>query len=160
MRIESQILLRSTVKQGCTYSPTLCTHALDGTCIHTMLAKHTDCKLCQVMGPYFRTFAMNQIFFRSALTWSSCLAIDVVETSSTLTDPAILAFWAPLQCTCNIYVWTLHIARAYGWELGIVAGVCMSHLGNFFTCLLGVNILHKFFLLGQPRPVLPVWTQE
>ena len=41
------------------------------------------------------------------------------------------------------------IARAYDWELGIVAAVYMSHLGNVFTCLLGV--LDKFFSSGPNK---------
>ena len=91
--------------------------------------------------PYLHNFAMDQIFLWSALTWSSCLAIDVFETSSALKDPDVLAFWASLQF--DISAWTLHIACAYDWELGIIAAVFMSHLGNVFTCLL--DVLYKFF---------------
>ena len=73
--------------------------------------------------------------------------IDVIETSSALTEPAVLAFWASLQF--DVSAWTLHIAHAYDWELGIFAGVFMSHLGNVFTCLLGV--LYKFFSSGPTK---------
>ena len=87
------------------------------------------------MGPYLRTSAMNQIFLWSALTRSSRLANGTIQTSSAFTDPAVLAFWASLEC--GVFA-TLHIARAFDLELGIVAAVCMSRLGNVFTCLLGV----------------------
>ena len=47
--------------------------------------------------------------------------IDAVEISSTLTDPAVLAFWASLEF--GVSAWTLHIACAYDWELEIIAAV-------------------------------------
>ena len=98
----------------------------DGTGVHTMLAKHTACKLRQVIGPYLRSPSMNQIFLRSALNRSRRLGVSA---------------------------WTLHIARAYDWELGIVAALYMSHLGNVFSVWASSM---SFFLPGRPSSVLLV----
>jgi len=99
------------------------------------------------MGRTSRTSAMNQIFLRSALSRSSRLAMGPVRTSRAFTDPAVLAFLALLEL--GVSAWTLYIARACDWELGIITAISMCHLGNFFDCLLG--ILYELFSSGPTK---------
>ena len=99
------------------------------------------------MGRTSRTSAMNQIFLRSALSRSSRLAMGPIRTSSAFTDPAVLAFWASLEL--GVSAWTLYIARACDWELGIITAISMCHLGNVFNCLLG--ILYELFSSGPTK---------
>ena len=99
------------------------------------------------MGRTSRTSAMNQIFLRSALSRSSRLAMGPIRTSRAFTDPAVLAFWASLEL--GVSAWTLYIARACDWELGIITAISMCHLGNVFDCLLG--ILYELFSSGPTK---------
>ena len=99
------------------------------------------------MGRTSRTSAMNQIFLRSALSRSSRLAMGPIRTSRAFTDPAVLTFLASLDL--GVSAWTLYIARACDWELGIITAISMCHLGNVFDCLLG--ILYELFSSGPTK---------
>ena len=99
------------------------------------------------MGRTSCTSAMNQIFLRSALSRSSRLAMGPVRTSRAFTDPAVLAFLASLDL--GVSAWTLYIARACDWELGIITAISMCHLVNVFNCLL--DILYELFSSGPTK---------